>query len=163
MSVLIVYRSKYGYTESCCRQLARSIRAESVIVNLASRRVPSPRNFNAVLVGGSIYGGKIEREVASFCDRQAEALRATRVGLFICCLYEGDHAREQLQSAFPGWLTAHAFATGLFGGEIRFDALTLLDKLLVRTVSPSSRDVSHPRPDAIREMADSVNSLAPFR
>jgi menaquinone-dependent protoporphyrinogen oxidase len=161
MSVLIVYRSKYGFTERCCRALAQRIKAESVIVDLASRRVPDPRNFNAVLVGGSIYGGKIQREVARFCDRRADALRTTRVGLFICCLYEGDHAREQLQAAFPDWLTGCAIATGLFGGELTHRGLTLMDRLLVRTVSPRSVDMSHSKPEAIQAMADAVNSLGP--
>jgi menaquinone-dependent protoporphyrinogen oxidase len=161
MGVLIVYRSKYGFTERCCHALAQQIRAESVIVDLASRRIPSPRNFSAVLIGGSIYGGKIQREVAAFCDRQANALRATRVGLFICCLYQEDHARAQLQAAFPDWLTGSAFATGLFGGEITYRRLTLLDRFLVRAVSPRSVDVSRPRPEALQAMADAVNLLPP--
>ena len=161
MSILIAYRSKYGYTERCCRELARLITAESVVVDLATHRVPALAGFDAVLIGGSIYGGKTQREVGAFCDRQARALRATRVGLFICCLYEGDHAREQLRSAFPEWLTAHAFATGFFGGEIRSGSLTLLDRLLVRAVSPLSGDVSRPKPQEIQAMADAVNALAP--
>jgi len=159
VSVLIVYRSKYGCTEGCCRALARQISAESVIVDLASRRAVDPRDFDAVLIGGSIYGGKIQREVVSFCDRRAQALRQCRVGLFICCLYEGEHARAQLQAAFPEWLTARAFATGLFGGELRYGKLRLLDRLLVRSVSPLSKDVSRLRPEALRAMADAVNSL----
>jgi menaquinone-dependent protoporphyrinogen oxidase len=129
------------------------------VVNLASRRIPDVRDFDAVLVGGSVYGGKIQREVASFCDRNAEALRRSRVGLFICCLYEGEQAKMQLQAAFPDWLTAHAFATGLFGGEFHYRELTLLDRLLVRSVSPVSKDVSRLRPEAVEGLAEAVNSL----
>jgi menaquinone-dependent protoporphyrinogen oxidase len=159
VSVLIVYRSKYGCTERCCRELARQIGAESVIVDLASRRVPDVRDFGAVLIGGSIYGGKVQRQVASFCDRRETDLRNVPVALFICCLYEGEHARAQLKAAFPDWLTAHAFATAVFGGELRYQGLTLLDKVLVRSVSPVSKDVSHLRPEAVRAMADTVNAL----
>jgi menaquinone-dependent protoporphyrinogen oxidase len=159
MSVLIAYRSKYGFTEGCCRALARLIAAESTVVDLASRAVPDPRDFDVVLVGGSIYGGKIQREVASFCDRHAPVLGERRVGLFISCLYEGEHAREQLRAAFPDWLSGRAFAAGLFGGEIRYRELTLLDRLLVRSVSPLSTTVSRARPHALQAMADAVNAL----
>lgn len=158
MSVLIVYRSKYGCTERCCRELARRIGGEPVIVDLASRRIPDIRDFDAVLIGGSIYGGKIQREVAGFCERREAELRNARVGLFICCLYEGEHAKVQLQAAFPDWLTAHAFVTGLFGGELHYRGLTLPDRLLVRSVSPLSKEVSHLRPEAIHAMADAVNA-----
>jgi menaquinone-dependent protoporphyrinogen oxidase len=161
VSVLIVYRSKYGFTEGCARALATRITAACEVVDLASRGVPDPRDFDVVLVGGSIYGGKIQREISVFCDRYAPVLREGRVGLFISCLYTGDHARAQMQAAFPDWLTGSAFAAGLFGGEIRYRELRLLDRLLVRTVSPLSTDVSNPKPEALREMAAAVNALPP--
>ena len=160
MSVLIVYRTKYGCTAACCRALAERIRTETVVVDLATQRVPEVERFDVVVIGGSIYGGKIQREVGSFCDRQAKRLRTGRVGLFICCLYDGEHAKVQLQTAFPDWLMAHAFATGLFGGELRYRELTLLDRLLVRSVSPVSGDVRRLRPDAVQAMADAVNSVS---
>jgi menaquinone-dependent protoporphyrinogen oxidase len=163
MSVLIVYRSKYGFTAGCCRALARLIASESTVADLASRGVPDPREFDIVLVGGSIYGGKMQREVVSFCDRHAPVLGERRVGLFISCLYEGEHAQAQLRAAFPDWLTGHAFAAGLFGGEIRYRELTFLDRLLVRSVSPLSTDVSHPKPEAMQAMADAVNALPRLR
>jgi menaquinone-dependent protoporphyrinogen oxidase len=163
VSVLIVYRSKYGFTEGCARALAQRITSECAVVDLSSRGVPDPRGFDVVLVGGSIYGGKIQREVSAFCDRHSPVLREGRVGLFISCLYEGDHARAQLQAAFPDWLTGRAFAAGLFGGEIRYRELRLLDRLLVRSVSPLSTDVSHAKPEALQSMADAVNALPPRR
>ena len=163
MSVLIVYRSKYGCTERCCGELARQIGGGPVIVNLASRRIPDIRGFDVVLIGGSIYGGKVQREVTSFCERSEKDLRNVSAGLFICCLYEGEHARAQLNAAFPDWLTAHAFTTAVFGGELRYRGLTLLDRLLVRSVSPLSQDVSHLRPEAVRVMADAVKALPPGR
>jgi len=161
--VLIVYRSKYGFTAERSRALAQRITSECTVYDLAARGVPDPRNFDVVLVGGSIYGGKIQREVSAFCDRYSPVLRERRVGLFIGCLYEGDHARAQLQAAFPDWLTGHAFAAGLFGGEIRYRDLGFLDRLLVRSVSPQFVDLSRRKPEALQAMADAVNALPPGR
>ncbi len=104
VKVLIAYRSRYGTTASCARALAGMIRPQSVIVDLARSRAVDLKPFDVVLIGGSIYGGKILPPVRSFCERNRETLLERKVGLFICCFYQGEHAREQLRNAFPDWL-----------------------------------------------------------
>jgi menaquinone-dependent protoporphyrinogen oxidase len=114
-----------------------------------------------VLIGGSIYGGTIQREVRMFCERQEELLLGRRTGLFLCCLSRGEHAQEQLLSAFPERLSAHAFARSLFGGELHYDRLTLLDKLLVRGLPRPAHGASLVDTDAISAMAEAVNAFLP--
>ena len=161
MRVLIAFRSRYGTTEACSRSLAEKLKAEAECVDLARSSLPDARLFDVVLIGGSIYGGKIQREVTWFCERSREPLLQRRVGLFLCCLYRGERARAQLQAAFPSWLTTHAFASGLFGGALRYDRLKLLDRLLVRGLAHPAGDVSTVRTEAIEAMADEVNALLP--
>jgi menaquinone-dependent protoporphyrinogen oxidase len=161
MRVLIAFRSRYGTTEACSRSLAGQLEAETQCIDLSRRGRPDARLFDVVLIGGSIYGGKIQREVTWFCERSREPLLQRRVGLFLCCLYRGERAQGQLQAAFPPWLTAHAFASGLFGGALRHDRLSLLDRLLVRGIAHSAGDVSTVRSEAIAAMADAVNALLP--
>ncbi len=161
MKVLIAYRSKYGATETCAHALAERIKAETALADLRIRHTPDVHAFDVVLIGGSIYGGRIQREVTSFCERRGELLLQRRTGLFLCCLSQGEHAREQLQAAFPEWLSAHAFACSLFGGDLRYDRLTLLDRLLVRGLPRPPRGVSLLDTDAIADMADIVNSFLP--
>jgi menaquinone-dependent protoporphyrinogen oxidase len=161
VKVLIAYRSKYGTTETCAHALAERIKAETALADLRIRRTPDVRVFDVVLIGGSIYGGRIQREVTSFCERQGELLLKRKTGLFLCCLSQGDHAREQLQAAFPEWLAAHAFARSLFGGDLRYDRLTLLDRLLVRGLPRPPHGVSLLDTDALSAMAALVNSFLP--
>ncbi|HVO40132.1 MAG TPA: flavodoxin domain-containing protein, partial [Spirochaetia bacterium] len=71
MKVLIAYRSRYGATESCARRIAGLLGPDTVLRDLRGRVPPlSPGEFEAVLIGGSIYGGRIQREVVSFCERE---------------------------------------------------------------------------------------------
>jgi menaquinone-dependent protoporphyrinogen oxidase len=161
VKVLIAYRSKYGATETCAHALAERIQAETALADLRFRHAPDVRAFDVVLIGGSIYGGKVQREVTSFCERQEELLRERETGLFLCCLSRGEHAQAQLQSAFPGWLSAHSFARSLFGGELHADRLTLLDKVLVRGLPRPPHGASLLDTDAIAAMADAVNSFLP--
>ena len=159
MKVLVAYRSKYGTTESCAHALAERIKAETTLVDLRARRTADPRAFDVVLVGGSIYGGRIQREVTSFCEGQSDLLMGKKVGLFLCCLSRGEHAQEQLQGAFPDRLAAHAFARSLFGGDLHYERLTFVDRLLVRGLPRPPRGTSLIDTAAIAAMADLVNSF----
>ncbi len=164
MKVLIAYRTRYGTTAACARQLADRIDAETTLADLRgqgrrprSSAAPSPDSADVVLIGGSIYGGRIQREVPAFCERHREVLLARPVGLFICCLYRGEHAMAELEAAFPGWLLAHAFARSLLGGEVHPERLSFLDRLLLRGLEVPSGGLATLRPEAIEELAAAVN------
>ena len=159
MKVLIAYRSRYGATAACARRLSERLSAESVLADLAGPRPPSVREFDAVLIGGSIYGGKVQREVSSFCEREQRALLDRPVGLFLCCLLQGERAEAQLRSSFPDWLSAHAFQSSVFGGILEPRNLSLLDRLLVASVAPPRRIISRIDPASIDRMADALNAL----
>ncbi len=159
MKVLIAYRSRYGTTQSCAERLAGGISAGAVLVDLRGSRHPAVTDFDVVLLGGSIYGGKIQREIPSFCDRERERLLARKVGLFICCFYTGERAMAELQEAFPPWLSAHAFSREILGGQLALGRLSLPDRLLVRSLVHPARDISAVREDAIQRLATAVNAL----
>lgn len=158
MKVLIAYRTRYGAAAFCAQRLSERLRGQSVVVDLAASRPPSARDFDAVLIGGSIYGGKVQREVTSFCEREERALRERPVGLFLCCLLQGERAEAQLRSSFPDWLSAHAFQTAIFGGILEPRKLGLLDRLLVASVAPPRRIISRIDVAAIDRMADALNA-----
>ena len=157
MKTLIAYRSKYGTTAACARALGQRIGAQTVIADLASPPWPNAAEFDVVLIGGSIYSGRIQREVRVFCDRHRDDLLRRRVGLFLCCMYQGEHALAQLKGAYPGWLSAHAFGAGLFGGELHHARLSLLDKLLLLGLPRASQEVLQIDESAIESMAAAVN------
>jgi menaquinone-dependent protoporphyrinogen oxidase len=155
---LVAYRTRYGTTEACAGEIARRLQAETVVVDLARGRAPAVGAFDVVLVGGSIYGGKIQREVGWFCEANREALLGRPVGLFICCLYRGARAEAQLAEAFPSWLSAHAFAARALGGDLHYERLRLFDRLLVRSLPHPSGDVSQVRGAEIDVLAAAANA-----
>jgi menaquinone-dependent protoporphyrinogen oxidase len=159
MKSLVAFRSRYGTTEGCAAALSERLGGESVCFDLARGRPPEIRGFDVVLVGGSIYGGKIQREVSWFCERNQEALLDRPVGLFLCCLYMGARAESQLREAFPSWLVAHAFDCRLFGGALHHARLNLFDRLLVRSVSRDTGDVDRIRADQIEALAEAAKAV----
>ena len=160
MKTLIAYRTKYGTTAACARVLLAKIGGDTVLADLADARDVNVRDYDVVVVGGSIYGGKVQRTVVSFCERNRAALLRRKVGIFLCCLYQGEDALLQLQSAFPDWLLAHAFARALPGGEVHYKRLTLLDRLLVRGLRLPPGDLSRMNPAALDELAAAARALS---
>jgi menaquinone-dependent protoporphyrinogen oxidase len=159
LKTLIAYRTKYGTAAACARLLLEKIGGDTALADLADARDVNVRDYDVVLVGGSIYAGKLQRSVVSFCERNRAALLQRRVGIFLCCLYRGEDALMQMQAAFPDWLLVHAFARVLPGGEIHYDRLTLLDRLLVRGVPHPSGDLSRMNASALDELAAATRAL----
>ena len=153
MKTLIAYRTKYGTTADCAEQLAQKLGGEVAVTDLAREPRPDVRGFDVVIVGGSVYAGKIQRQVVSFCERNQAALLKKRVGVFLCCLFTGEEAVMQMQSAFPDWLLAHSFSRVLAGGRVRFGSLSFIDRLLVRSLPHATGDISRLRPEALEELA----------
>ncbi|HUV09280.1 MAG TPA: flavodoxin domain-containing protein [Spirochaetia bacterium] len=160
MKILIAYRSKYGFTEECVRSLKRGIEGETILVDLKAERNPETAPFDIVLLGGSIYGGMIQREVTAFCSRNRESLLAKPVGLFLSCLYRGEKAREQFESSFPGWLLAHAFGRYHMGGEIVLEKLGLIDRFLIRRFAGQREDKTENRGQVVADICRAVNQRA---
>ena len=50
--------------------------------------------YGAVVVGGSVHAGKIQKSVRAFCDRNLETLKGKRRGLFLCRMEEGEKAER---------------------------------------------------------------------
>jgi menaquinone-dependent protoporphyrinogen oxidase len=161
VKALVAFRTRYGTTAACARQIAGLLPAESVCIDLAESRPPDARGFDVVLIGGSIYGGKIQREVSWFCERNREALLERPVGIFLCCLYQGARAEEQLREAFPPWLVAHAFASRVLGGELLYARLRLFDRLLVRSLPHPAGDVSLVNAREIEALAQAASAFLP--
>jgi len=152
MKTLIAYATRYGTTEECARQLAQRLPGEVELRDIRKRKREGIDGYDAIVVAGPIYAGRVMKAVERFCEVNRGALLRTTVGLFICCLYSGERAQAELEAAFPPWLTAHARVRRVVGGAIAFERLTPVDRLLVRPVVTSDiRTIRLEELDAIAE------------
>lgn len=158
---LVLYRSRYGTTERYARWLAERLDARAVDLRQAGR-LPLA-DCELILLGTAVYAGSALRGVASFCERNRAVLAGKPVGLFICCLYEGEKAQAQLQAAFPEWLFLQAFGGWALGGEILLKKLRPLDRFLARRVAGVTGDVSRVKPEALEPIVARVRELTPGR
>ena len=71
MSTLIAYATKYGFTKICAQELAKKLDENADICDLNSEK-PDLTKYDTVIIGGSIYAGKIRKPVADFCTNNTQ-------------------------------------------------------------------------------------------
>jgi menaquinone-dependent protoporphyrinogen oxidase len=158
MKTLIAYGTKYGCTEKCASMLARKIPGEVTVLNLKENANHNIGEYDNVIIGGSIYAGKIQGIVKNFCEGNLKTLLSKKVGLFICCGFEGEKAEKQLVESFPATLQAKAMAKGFFGSEMSLERMGFLDRMIVRKVAKITESYSRILEDNILEFAKHFSS-----
>jgi menaquinone-dependent protoporphyrinogen oxidase len=157
MSVLVAFATKYGTTRRIAEQIASEVPGGKA-VEIGGDRNPDPARYDLAVVGGPVYAGKILSAVPSFCEANRDALSRVPVALFVSCLYQGEQAVQQLESAFPSWLLSRAFGKYTVGGEVRFDELGFFHRLVMRGVMKTTEDVSALDESGIRRLISEVRA-----
>lgn len=134
MSTLVIYATKHGAAEKCASMLSKKLAGRVVLHNLKSGVRADLPEYERIIIGGSIYAGRIQKEVTDFCVQNEKLLKGKKVGVYICCIFK-NNAEIQLSNAFPKSILDNAAAKGSFGGEMRFSDMSFGEKLLTKMVS----------------------------
>lgn len=140
MKTLIAYASKYGGTKKCAEMIAAHLPGESDIRDLGASTEIDLAPYDCVVVGGSVYMGKIRKAARRFCIKNESALLEKRLGLFLSCIQDVDkNVRQQFEVAFPPALREHASAMEQLGGEVNFAKLGRLDGMIMNMIAGDLR------------------------
>jgi len=159
MSTLIVYASKYGCTQKCTELLSKKLSDKVDIINLKEVNDIDISKYEKIIIGGSIYIGKIQKEVTEFCSKNLDKLKEKRIGLFICGMQEGDIINTELNQNFNSELIEIADAKECFGGEFIFDKMNFIEKLIVKKVSKVTSNKSNILEENIHKFAQAMNAI----
>ena len=159
MKTLIIYASKYGCTEKCSNLLKDKLSGEVKIVDIKKENVLEIDLFDTVIIGGSIYMGRIQKVVNEFCLKNISTLKNKKLGLFICCMNENEIAEKQINSSFPEELLTSAIATEHFGGEFIFKKMNFLERIIIKKISKTSNDKSTISEENINKFAQLINNI----
>ena len=158
MKSLIVYCSTHGTTAKAAHLLRKRIEGDVIAINLDKTKLHSDLElFDSVLIGGSIHAGSIQGKIKKFMKEHEDVLRRKKLGLFLCCMREGQEAHTQFENAFPPSLREAAIAKGLFGGEFIFSKMNFFEKIIAKSVSGSTEEISHLDLGSINDFAETVN------
>lgn len=136
LKTLIIYDSRYGCAEKCAQMIGSKLNnAEVVHVKNAPEDIGF---YDIIIIGGSIYMGRIQSRIRKFCKRHLKVLNKKTIGLFISCMFVGERGKEQLQNAFVKEFADKAKAKDFFGGEITFNKMKFFDRLLIKLLRKSN-------------------------
>ena len=112
----------------------------TVLFNLAKDSGKS-KDYDCIVVGGSIYAGRIHPKVAGFCARNLDVLFQKKLGLFICCAdlarVDGANGRafDERLGACGGWQSISVMSTTA--------KMNLLIRTIIRLSPRFTRGVPH--------------------
>lgn len=143
MKTAIIYTTKYGCSQKCAKILRDKLGGEVDLYNLKTRNTIDLSQYQRIIIGGSIYMGRIQKEVRTFSIENQDRLKDKKLGLFICCMREGEEAQKQLEESFPQELIERAVAVEYFGGEFVFDKMSFMDSFIAKKVAKINKDTSN--------------------
>lgn len=153
MKTLIAYSTTHGCTEKTALKIKEFLKEATILVNLKENLNPALEDFERVIIGGSIHAGQIQKRVKIFCQTNIEELKSKELGLFICCMEEGETAQKQLLTVFPDELHEIAKASAYLGGEFDFERMNFLQKLIVKKIAHVEQSTSKVNDISIRKFS----------
>jgi len=138
MSTVIVFASKYGFTKECAQKVADGLNGEVDIIDLGSTKQVDLSAYDRVIIGGSVYVGKIRKEVSVFCTENLDVLKEKNLGLFICGMQEESVLKQELADNFPQELIDEAKSKQYLGGMFNFDKAGFLDKAIMKKIGKTT-------------------------
>lgn len=157
MNTLIAYASKYGSTEKCARLLAEDLAGNVDLYNLKNPKNIDFAQYDKVIIGGSIYMGRIRKEVTEFCSKNINVLKDKKLGLFICCMSDGETAEKQINDSFPAELMEKTITKDCFGGEFIFKKMNFMERFIIKKISKTDQDKSNILNENIHQFAQRMN------
>ncbi len=159
MNTLVVYASKYGCTEKCAKMVAKALKDNVDLISLKNVKDIEVSKYDRIIIGGSIYIGKIQKEVTEFCSRHLDILKNKSIGLFICGMQDNDAIEAEINTNFPRELLEIAKAKEHLGGEFIFDKMNFFEKTIVKKISKVTSNKSNISEDNIHKFAKAMNSI----
>ena len=135
MKNIIIYGTRYGSAGQAAKLIQKELGGDCTLVNIMTESVPPLDTFDTVILGGSIYIGKVQKELTAFIGKNLNLLLSKKVGLFLCAGAPKQEDRDkELQGAFPPELLAHAAAKDVLGFAFAFEKMRFFDRLIMKKI-----------------------------
>lgn len=135
MKTAIVYATKYGCTKKCVDMLQACLPGKTDVF-LAMTDHFDPDLYDVIFIGGSVYMGKIRKQITQFCRRYLNQLLKKKVGLFVCCCTPNG-TEGFLETLFPPELLRHASLATCVGGETDYRKMNFFYRKLLQLLRKS--------------------------
>lgn len=157
MKNCIIFSTKHGSAQRAANLLREKLTADADVINLNDTKKPDISGYDSIILGGSIYIGKIQKKMTKFIKKNLAQLLTKNIGLYIVCA-EKDNPEPVLKKSYPQELYDYALSKKYFGYEMILEDFNAIEKAVAKSlgVTDSVSELNH---DAINEMAQQFNEL----
>ena len=135
MNTVILFATRYGSTENIAKLIWDKLPGEAKMVNIAKQQVPDISTFDAVVIGGPVYAGKLLKPLAAYMRQNLEELKKKKLALFLCAgEQEPLQIEKMIASNFPAELCSRAVFKGALGGELKLENLSRFMKFVLKNL-----------------------------
>jgi len=157
MKILIVYGTKTGTTETCAGRIREALAPEVAdMVDIRRFRRTELAPYDSVIVGTSVYMGKINSKIKQFFSRHAAELRQKKLHLFVCGLAQGEEGAAQLKKQISEELVQHAAQVKHLGCEVNYERLNPLYRAIMKKIVATEKPQIGLHDDEIKTFAAKV-------
>jgi len=158
MKTSIIFISSHGTTEKIAKMIKAELSEQDIeVVNLKENKKPDLKEADQIILGASIHAGTIPKRMQKLMTENSTLLKSKKLGLFLCCMEEGEKAREQFENAFPEELREYAKSAKLLGGEFVFEKMNFFEKTIVKKIAGVNGSTSKIKVDEIKKFANTFN------
>lgn len=174
-AVLIVFASTHGHTAKVASRLARALERDGTGVqvhDVASAEDLKPSDYDGVIVGASIHGGRHQPEIVEWVRGHAISLSGMPSAFFSVCLTAADDTEESRQATRDylddflddtGWTPAR---TASVAGALQYREYDFVTRLVMRVLmrrgehpTDTTRDYEYTDWEAVDQFAHDFAAL----
>lgn len=159
MKTGIFYATSRGTTEKAANMLKNELEGKVTLINIKKEKSIRLADYDSVILGSSIHAGMLQGKMKKFIEGHQQELISKKLGLFLCCMHDGEKATEQFEMGYPEPLRNHAVASGIFGGEFDFSKMNFFQKAIVKKVSGTTSNTSTFNEEEIKKFAKEFNKV----
>lgn len=157
---VIIFMSKHGTTQKVAMLIKELLMDDDItLVDLDKQAMVDLTYCERVIIGGSIHMGQIQKPVQNFCRQYANVLKSKKLGLFLCCMYEGEKAVEQFNNAFPEDILAAAHSKAILGYELNFEKMSMVERALTKKITGHTESMSHINQQELNRFIEELRNL----
>jgi menaquinone-dependent protoporphyrinogen oxidase len=141
MKTILIYSTKYGCTEQAAKRIQAALGGETALFNIMKDSVPPLDTYDTVILGGSVYIGKVQKQLTAYMSSHLEQLLDKNVSLFLCAgAPKGEEQAKELQNAFPEALFKQAVVKDVLGYAYSFDKMGFFEKLIMKKIKGNTNN-----------------------
>ncbi|NBC30919.1 MAG: hypothetical protein GVY29_13120 [Spirochaetes bacterium] len=144
MRTLIAFAGRKGTAREMAQRIAGHFPTDTQVVDVKRESPPDPREFDRVILGGSILASQMPAKLRKYAAQYSAELQQKPHGLFVSCLQEGE-AENYLNANFGADLVESASATAWLGGRLVMREHNPLVRGMLKKVMGTTTDMVNMR------------------